>query len=63
MSLRLGDTVPNFQADTTEGKIDFYEYLGDGWEYCFHTRPITPLVCTTELGRTAHLKMNSPNGT
>lgn len=56
MSLRLGDIVPNFQADTTEGKIDFYEFLGDGWGVLFsHPADYTP-VCTTELGRTAHLK-------
>lgn len=56
MSLRLGDTVPNFTADTTEGKIDFYEYLGDGWGILFsHPADYTP-VCTTELGRTAALK-------
>jgi alkyl hydroperoxide reductase subunit AhpC len=56
MSLRLGDIVPNFQADTTEGKIDLYEYLGDGWGVLFsHPADYTP-VCTTELGKTALLK-------
>jgi alkyl hydroperoxide reductase subunit AhpC len=56
MSLRLGDPAPNFQAQTTEGPIDFYEYLGDGWGVLFsHPADYTP-VCTTELGRTAALK-------
>lgn len=56
MSLQLGDTAPNFTADTTEGKIDFYEYLGDGWGVLFsHPADYTP-VCTTELGKTALLK-------
>jgi alkyl hydroperoxide reductase subunit AhpC len=56
MSLRLGDTAPNFRAQTTEGEIDFYEYLGDGWGVLFsHPADYTP-VCTTELGRTALLK-------
>ena len=56
MSLRLGDTAPNFQANTTEGEIDFYEYLGEGWGVLFsHPADYTP-VCTTELGRTAMLK-------
>lgn len=56
MSLRLGDTVPNFKAATTEGEIDFYEYLGDSWGVLFsHPADYTP-VCTTELGRTALLK-------
>lgn len=56
MSLRLGDTAPNFKAQTTEGEIDFYEYLGDSWGVLFsHPADYTP-VCTTELGRTALLK-------
>ena len=56
MSLRLGDTAPNFKAKTTAGEIDFYEYLGDGWGVLFsHPADYTP-VCTTELGRTALLK-------
>jgi alkyl hydroperoxide reductase subunit AhpC len=56
MSLRLGDTAPNFQANTTEGQIDFYEYLGNGWGVLFsHPADYTP-VCTTELGKTALLK-------
>jgi alkyl hydroperoxide reductase subunit AhpC len=55
MSLRLGDIVPNFTAATTEGVIDFYEYLGSGWGVLFsHPADYTP-VCTTELGRTAQL--------
>jgi alkyl hydroperoxide reductase subunit AhpC len=56
MSLRLGDIAPNFKAQTTEGEIDFYEYLGTGWGILFsHPADYTP-VCTTELGRTAQLK-------
>ncbi len=56
MSLRLGDTAPNFKAVTTEGEIDFYEYLGDSWGILFsHPADYTP-VCTTELGKTALLK-------
>ncbi len=56
MSLRLGDIVPNFTANTTEGEIDFYEYLGESWGVLFsHPADYTP-VCTTELGRTALLK-------
>ena len=55
MSLRLGDTAPNFKANTTAGEIDFYEYLGDSWGILFsHPADYTP-VCTTELGRTALL--------
>jgi alkyl hydroperoxide reductase subunit AhpC len=56
MSLRLGDIAPNFQAKTTQGDIDFYEYLGNGWGVLFsHPADYTP-VCTTELGKTALLK-------
>jgi len=56
MSLRLGDVAPNFKAQTTEGEIDFYEYLGNSWGVLFsHPADFTP-VCTTELGRTALLK-------
>src|SRR5690349_17995811 len=55
MSLRLGDIAPNFQAKTTAGDIDFYEYLGNGWGILFsHPADYTP-VCTTELGKTALL--------
>jgi alkyl hydroperoxide reductase subunit AhpC len=56
MSLRLGDTAPNFQAKTTAGDIDFYQYLGSGWGILFsHPADYTP-VCTTELGKTALLQ-------
>ena len=56
MSLRLGDKAPNFKAKTSEGEIDFYDYLGDSWGVLFsHPADYTP-VCTTELGRTASLK-------
>ncbi|MDX1479074.1 MAG: peroxiredoxin [Saprospiraceae bacterium] len=56
MPIRLGETAPNFIAKTTQGDIDFYEYLGDGWGVLFsHPADFTP-VCTTELGRVAQLK-------
>lgn len=56
MSLRLGDTAPDFTAQSSIGEINFYEYLGDGWGVLFsHPGDFTP-VCTTELGRTAALK-------
>jgi alkyl hydroperoxide reductase subunit AhpC len=56
MALRLGDVAPNFKAQTTEGEIDFYEYLGNGWGILFsHPADFTP-VCTTELGKTALLQ-------
>ena len=55
MGLRLGDMAPNFNAQTTEGEIDFYEYLGNSWGILFsHPADYTP-VCTTELGKTALL--------
>lgn len=56
MSLRLGDTAPDFQQDSSEGQISFYDYLGDSWAVLFsHPADYTP-VCTTELGFTAKLK-------
>ena len=56
MSLRLGDIAPNFTATTTEGEIDFHQWLGDGGGVLYsHPADFTP-VCTTELGRTAALK-------
>jgi alkyl hydroperoxide reductase subunit AhpC len=56
MSLQLGDTAPDFTAETTEGKINFYDFLGDNWGVIFsHPADFTP-VCTTELGRTAALQ-------
>lgn len=54
--LRLGDDAPNFDADSSLGKINFHEFIGDGWCVLFsHPRDFTP-VCTTELGRVAQLK-------
>jgi len=55
-TLRLGDTAPNFTATTTEGTIDFHDWLGDGWGVLFsHPADYTP-VCTTELGTVAKFK-------
>ena len=56
MALQLGDEAPNFTAGTTEGEIDFYDYLGDGWGVLFsHPKDFTP-ICTTELGYMAKIK-------
>ena len=56
MTLRINDEAPNFIAQTTEGEIDFHEWIGDGWCVLFsHPKDFTP-VCTTELGTVAGLK-------
>jgi alkyl hydroperoxide reductase subunit AhpC len=56
MALKLGDTAPDFEAETTEGRISFHDWVGDSWAVLFsHPRDFTP-VCTTELGYMASIK-------
>lgn len=55
MTLRIGDIAPNFDVETTQGKINFHEWAGDSWVFFFsHPADFTP-VCTTEMGRTSQL--------
>ena len=56
MAIRLGDIAPNFTAQTTEGTVDFHQWLGDGWGVLFSPPADFTPVCTTELGTVARIK-------
>jgi alkyl hydroperoxide reductase subunit AhpC len=63
MSLRINDEAPNFTAETTQGTINFHDWIGNGWAVLFsHPKDFTP-VCTTESGYMAGLNPNSRNAT
>jgi thioredoxin-dependent peroxiredoxin len=63
MPLRIGDEAPNFTAETTEGKINFHDWIGNGWGVLFsHPKDFTP-VCTTELGYMARMLVRSATST